>query len=129
MDVIWFDVCRCVALKSEKDIYSLKMSCWWNYRKWFAIFLGDHVFCTTSFHITLWFVETWLALPCSSHLSSCFVRSISLSQNGWTHEAAWKTMLTKNYVSTLNYSWQCAQPPIAYLDLPKGAKWFLKAVN
>lgn len=80
----------------------------WNYRQWFAIFWGDRVLCTTSFHITLWFVEhnsLFHALHIYLHV---FMHSISLSQSGWTHEAAWKTMLTRNLCIWL-------QPPIAYL--------------
>ena len=82
--------------------------------------------CTTSFHITFGLLKHGSlihALPIYLHV---FMHSISLSQNGWTHEAAWKTMLTRNLCIWVNYSWQRLQSPVAYicdLDLPVILGW------
>ena len=107
MDVVSFDVCQCVVLKSENR----------------NIFIEDVVLggITSSgllfFEVTVCFAQQVFtslfgllkhgslihALHIYLHV---FMHSISLSQSGWTREAAWKTMLTRKLVyltSTPNF--------------------------
>ena len=97
MDVVSFDVCQCVVLKSENRNIFIEDVVLGGITASGLLFVEVTVCFAQQVFTSLFGLLKHGSLIHALHIYlHVFMHSISLSQNGWTHKAAWKTMLTSH---------------------------------